>query len=255
RKLIDEHKASAAVKAGDPWRLEKNPRPAKKRVSEQHPTGQTTHFSVMDKWGNLVAYTTTIEEYFGTGIMVPGYGFMLNNVLTDFDAEPGGVNQVEPGKRPRSSMSPTIILKDGKPFMAVGSSGGPTIIASVAQTILNVIDHKLPIQQAITVPNIFSSAYPEIEWEAGIDQDVMLRLIAKGHRLVNRPDWIGNVQAVIFDPKTGKMYGGADNSREGTVLGVDTVSFIAPKPEAMKAPEKGAFTVTSNGYAFPFSAD
>lgn len=255
RKLIDEQQAGADASAGDPWRFEKDAPPAAKQVSEQHPTGQTTHFSIMDKWGNLVAYTTTIEEYFGSGIMVPGYGFMLNNEMTDFDAQPGGVNQVEPGKRPRSSMSPTMILKDGKPIMAIGSSGGPTIMASVAQTILNVIDHKLPIQQAITTPNIFSSSYPKIDWETGIGQDVILQLMAKGHRFVDTPDWIGNVQAVIFDAETGKMYGGADNSREGTVKGVDAVSFVAPKPEPMRAPEKGAFSVTLDGYAFPFAVD
>ena len=103
----------------------------------------------MDKWGNMVAYTTTIEQVFGSGIMVPDYGFMLNNEMTDFDATPGGVNQVEPGKRPRSSMSPTFVLKDGNPFMAIGSPGGATIIASVSETIMNVLDHQMRIQDAI----------------------------------------------------------------------------------------------------------
>jgi len=172
----------------------------------------------MDKWGNIVSFTTTIEQVFGSGIMVPGYGFMLNNEMTDFDATPGGVNQVEPGKRPRSSMSPTLLLKDGKPFMAVGSPGGPTIIASVAQTIINVIDHKLSIQQAIEAPRIYSSTYPKVRWESGIGQDVILDLLGRGHQFDEEPQNIGNVQAVIFDYITGKMYGGADNTREGTVL-------------------------------------
>lgn len=254
-KLIDGKQANPNVQAGDPWKYEQKIKPAKKTVNEKHPHGETTHFSVMDKWGNMVSYTTTIEEYFGSGIMVPGYGLMLNNEMTDFDAEPGGVNQVEPGKRPRSSMSPTLILKDGKPFMAVGSPGGPTIIASVAQTILNVIDHKLPIQDAITTPNIFTSSYPEVDWEPGISQDVLLQLMAIGHVFIEKPDYIGNVQAVIYDFETGKMYGGADNTREGTVLGVDGVNFVAGKPTTIEAGAKVPFRLKVNGTAYPYTAE
>src|SRR5699024_10112169 len=81
--------------------------------------GETTHFTVADQWGNMVSFTTTIEQVFGSGMMIPEYGVMLNNELTDFDATPGGANEVAPNKRPLSSMSPTIVLKDGEPFMTV----------------------------------------------------------------------------------------------------------------------------------------
>lgn len=256
RKLISDDAANEDVEAGDPWKYD----PGKKPVVAMHltdasPVKQTTHFSVMDKWGNLVAYTTTIEDVFGSGIMVPEYGFMLNNELTDFDAVPGGVNQVEPGKRPRSSMTPTIVLKDGQPFLAVGSPGGSTIIASVSQTILNVIEHGMDIQQAIEAPKIFSSSYPAVTWESGIDQDVILQLMAKGHAFAPRPTNIGNVQAVVYDLETGKMYGGADTTREGTVLGVDAVAYKSAQPEVQPAPPGGPFILKVNGIEYPYTAE
>ncbi|PZE22171.1 gamma-glutamyltransferase [Paenibacillus xerothermodurans] len=255
RQLINPSAATPSIQAGDPWQYEDTAASAKNVPQEKKPTGQTTHFSVMDRWGNLVSYTTTIEMEFGSGIMVPGYGFMLNNEMTDFDAEPGGVNQVEPGKRPRSSMSPTLVLKDGRPFMAVGSPGGPTIIASVAQTILNVIDHRLPLQQAILTPRVYSSSYPHVEWEPGIPQEVVLELLGKGHRFAEKPDDIGNVQAVIFDADSGKMYGGADNTREGTVSGVDGAAFTVSRPQPAVPPMEAVFTLKVNGLTYPYTAD
>ncbi|KKI91293.1 gamma-glutamyltranspeptidase [Bacillus sp. SA1-12] len=255
RKLINPYKATADVKEGDPWKYEGKESSSQVTVKEENPIGQTTHFSVMDKWGNMVSYTTTIEQVFGSGIMVPNYGFMLNNEMTDFDATPGGVNQVEPGKRPRSSMSPTFVLKDGQPFMAIGSPGGPTIIASVVETIMNVIDHQMPIQEAILTPRIYSGGYPTVRWEPGIDQNTRLELMAKGHVFEEQPQHIGNVQAVIFDYENGKMYGGADNTREGTVLGVDAVSYKSKEPKEIKEEIKGPFTLKVNGAVYPYTAD
>ncbi|WP_028401302.1 gamma-glutamyltransferase [Ectobacillus panaciterrae] len=255
RKLINPKKATADVKEGDPWKYEGKESSSQVKVKEEHPIGQTTHFSVMDKWGNMVSYTTTIEQVFGSGIMVPDYGFMLNNEMTDFDATPGGVNQVEPGKRPRSSMSPTFLLKDGQPFMAIGSPGGPTIIASVVETIMNVIDHQMPIQEAILTPRIYSGGYPTVRWEPGIDQNTRLELMAKGHAFEEKPENIGNVQAVIFDYENGKMYGGADNTREGTVLGVDAMSYRSKKPKEIKEENKGPFTLKVNNVVYPYTAD
>lgn len=255
RKLINPLKATAVVKEGDPWKYENKEPAAEATVKETNPTGQTTHFSVMDKWGNMVSYTTTIEQVFGSGIMVPGYGFMLNNEMTDFDAAPGGVNEVEPGKRPRSSMSPTLVLKDGQPFMALGSPGGPTIIVSVAETIMNVIDHQMPIQEAILTPRIYSAGYPTVRWESGISQNTRLELMAKGHVFEEQPENIGNVQAVIFDYENGQMYGGADNTREGTVLGVDAISYTSKQPKEIKEEKKGPFTLKVNGTVYPYTAD
>ncbi|WP_375088617.1 gamma-glutamyltransferase [Peribacillus sp. RS7] len=256
RKLINPNRSTADVKAGDPWKYEgKEPTSMEKVKEEKTPIGQTTHFSVMDKWGNMVAYTTTIEQVFGSGIMVPDYGFMLNNEMTDFDATPGGVNQVEPRKRPRSSMSPTFVLKDGNPFMAIGSPGGATIIASVSETIMNVLDHQMLIQDAILAPRVYSAGYPTVRWEPGIEQNTRLELMAKGHVYEEKPQHIGNVQAVIFDYEKGKMYGGADNTREGTVQGVYNVSYKSKQPKEIKEEKKGPFTLKVNGAVYPYTAE
>ncbi|MBT2515402.1 gamma-glutamyltransferase [Arthrobacter sp. ISL-30] len=114
----------------------------------------TTNLTVSDKWGNVVEYTLTIEQTGGSGIVVPGRGFILNNELTDFSTvyDPADPNRIEPGKRPRSSMSPTIILDDGKPFLALGSPGGSTIITTVLQTILNRVDLGMSVSEAIAAP-------------------------------------------------------------------------------------------------------
>ena len=123
-----------------------------------------------DRWGNLVSYTTTIEQLFGSGIMVPEYGILLNNELTDFDAVPGGPNEVRPFKRPMSSMTPTIVFRNGKPVMTVGSPGGPTIIASVFQVIFNKLEYGMPLKAAIEEPRIYSNLYPDIRWEEGVPE-------------------------------------------------------------------------------------
>lgn len=253
RSLINPYTATQQIEPGDPWKYEdENKFDASKEKQKENPIGQTTHFSVIDKNGNMVAYTTTIEQVFGTGIMVPEYGFMLNNEMTDFDAKPGGVNEVEPYKRPRSSMSPTLVMKDGKPFMAVGSPGGPTIITSVLQTIMNVIDHNLPIQEAILSPRIYSSSYPNVRWEAGINQDVILELMSMGHVFEPQSTDIGCVQAALYDYENNKMYGGADNTREGTVLGVDNVTFTVNQPKEIASPSKGLFNLEINDIIFPY---
>jgi len=196
-------------------------------------SGHTTHFSVVDTWGNVVSYTTTIEAGWGTGIMVPGYGFLLNNELTDFNFAPRynpdpdnfdpGANDVAPFKRPRSSMSPSILFKGDKPIAAYGSPGGSTIINSVFQITLNLIDHGMAIQEAIDAPRISSTtntpAGAPISREEGFSADVIQKLQVLGHSF-RAPGSIGSVQAVVIDLQTGKQYGGADQRREGTVIGL-----------------------------------
>jgi len=114
----------------------------------------TTNLTVADRWGNIVEYTLTIEQTGGSGIVVPGRGFLLNNELTDFTAvyDPADPNRIEGGKRPRSSISPTIVLQDGKPFLALGSPGGSTIITTVLQMLFDRIDRGMTIEQAIADP-------------------------------------------------------------------------------------------------------
>ncbi len=202
----------------------------------------TTHFSVVDKWGNVVSYTNTIESPYGIGVFA-GYkradgsqrshGFLLNNELTDFNTTPSvnpftgspGFNDVQAGKRPRSSMAPTMLFTpDGKPVLAYGSPGGATIINSVFNVTLNLVDHKMPLQQAIDAARLsVAGAGIVISVDPSFPADTVAALVAMGYTVV-RTD-IGSVQAVLIDPKTGKQYGAADARREGTVIGLPR-----PKP-------------------------
>lgn len=168
RALIDLAEApSAAAAPGDPYAFQSDPSPAPGGAPAARRGGagpkdahdnETTHITVSDAAGNIVSYTCTIEYEGGNGIVVPGYGFLLNNELTDFNIPPDPSsphpNAVEPGKRPRSSMSPTIVLKDGKPELALGSPGGSTIITTVLQILVGHIDLGLPIDKALAAPRL-----------------------------------------------------------------------------------------------------
>jgi gamma-glutamyltranspeptidase/glutathione hydrolase len=188
----------------------------------------TTHFTVIDRSGNVVTYTSTIESTWGSGITVPGYGFLLNNELTDFNAVPTanpsagsynpGANDIAPGKRPRSSMAPVMVFEDGQLVAAYGSPGGSTIINTVVNMTVNLVDHGMSVQQAIDAPRFHSSG-GELLVERGFQQPVLDGLRALGHT-VNQQDEQGSVQAIVVDPATGRQYGGADSRRSGTVMGL-----------------------------------
>jgi gamma-glutamyltranspeptidase/glutathione hydrolase len=208
--------------AGDPWKYEEGTADYEQTVQpNDRQYGETTHFSVTDKWGNVVSYTTTIEQVFGTGIMVPGYGLMLNNELTDFDAVPGGANEVQPNKRPLSSMTPTIVFEDDKPVLTVGSPGGPTIITSVLQTILHTIEYDMELKAAVEEPRIYTNNLNSYRFENGISSDLIARLNQMGHRFGTNPVVIGNVQSILIDKEKGTFKGVADSSRNGAAIGVD----------------------------------
>ena len=155
--------------------------------------------------------------------MVPGYGFMLNNEMTDFDSGTTAANRIETGKpkRPRSSMTPTILLKDGKPWMATGSPGGATIINTVLQVIMNVVDHGMTVQEAVDAPRIShtsASRTASTSWETGIPADVRTELTARGHTLPTGSSTIGSAQSLVIDLQTGRMFGAGDARRNGTVI-------------------------------------
>jgi len=222
------------VAFGDPWLFESRGRHSAGRTNLaaaeplSHPGGYTTHFSVVDQWGNVVSYTTTIEAGWGTGIMVPGYGFLLNNELTDFNfglnPHPRfggpGANDVQGGKRPRSSMTPTILFKGGEPIAAFGSPGGATIINSVYNVLINLVDHGMTIKDAIEAPRIsVTTAGNSIAREAGFDEAEIAKLRALGHTVGN-PGNIGNVNGVFIDLRTGRQYGAVDTTREGGLIGL-----------------------------------
>lgn len=182
----------------------------------------TTNLTVADKWGNVAEYTLTIEQTGGSGMVVPGRGFLLNNELTDFSTiyDAKDPNRIEPGKRPRSSMAPTIILKDGAPFVALGSPGGSTIITTVLQTILNRVDLGMTISEAIAAPRAAQRNTAKITAEPAFIAAYGSQLTPFGHQFTPSGDAftsaaeIGAATAIEFGPG-GKLTAAAEPVRRG----------------------------------------
>ncbi len=192
---------------------------------------ETTHYSIVDRSGNAVSTTVTLNSSYGNKIVLEGGGFLLNNEMDDFNAKPGEPNQygliggeansIEPGKRMLSSMTPTIVLKDGKPYIIVGSPGGSQIITAVLQVILNCIDFGMDIQKAIDMPRFHHQWYPdEIVFEYfGTSHDVISNLILKGHKIGEEVNRIGRVQGILIDNKKNIIFGGTDSRAFGKAAG------------------------------------
>jgi len=182
----------------------------------------TTNLTVADRWGNVVEYTLTIEQTGGSGMVVPGHGFLLNNELTDFSTvyDAADPNRIQPGKRPRSSMSPTIVLKDGKPFLALGSPGGSTIITTVLQMLVNRIDLGMSIEEAIAAPRATQRNTASVTAEPEFIAAYGPALTALGHTLVPAGDAftsaaeIGAATAIELGPRK-RMTAVAEPSRRG----------------------------------------
>ena len=201
----------------------------------------TTHFSIVDRDRNFVTYTNTVESAWGTGLLVQGFGFLLNNELTDFNRIPAfdpdptnfdpGANDVAAGKRPRSSMSPTMIFRKDKPVAAFGSPGGSTIIDSVVNVALNLIDHEMTVQEAVDAPRVAqTSATGTPRREIGFDLDAIQGLRDLGHS-PRDPSVVGSVQAVIVDQRGDrKFYGAADRRRIGGIVSLRLEEIGAQTP-------------------------
>jgi gamma-glutamyltranspeptidase/glutathione hydrolase len=193
----------------------------------------TTNLTVADKWGNVVEYTLTIEQTGGSGIVVPGRGFLLNNELTDFSTVYNATdpNRIEAGKRPRSSMSPTIILKDEEPFVALGSPGGSTIITTVLQTILNRVDLGMSVSEAIAAPRAAQRNTANVTAEPEFITAYGSQLAPYGHKLVPAGDAfssaaeIGAATAIEFG-RHGRMTAAAEPARRGG----GSAMVVSPSP-------------------------
>jgi len=194
-------------------------KPGLKGIHEGH---QTTHYSVVDKAGNAVSVTYTINDWYGSGAAVDGAGFLLNNEMDDFSIKAGvanmyglvgsDANAIAPYKRPLSSMSPSIVSKDGKIFMVVGSPGGSRIITTVLQVMSNVIDHKMPLNEAVAAPRLHMQWQPDeirIEPVNDLSAETKAKLAAMGYKLAQKSN-MGDVNAIIIDPKTGDISGSHD---------------------------------------------
>jgi len=206
---MDSATNSQAIKAGEVATIE---------------SFETTHFSIVDKEGNAVAITTTLNGYFGCKVLVEGAGFFLNNEMDDFSVKPGVPNQfglvgaeansIQPGKRMLSSMTPTIIEKNDKLLMVVGTPGGSTIITNVYQVIMNVLEHGLTMQEAVNAKKMHSQWLPDqVIVEQGLDSLMLDTLRSMGHS-IREIEQIGRIEAVLVT-EDGMLEGAADNTRTG----------------------------------------
>jgi gamma-glutamyltranspeptidase/glutathione hydrolase len=230
----DPHKAtpSAGLQPGKPAGWEKVPvnRPGAPESRE------TTHFDAVDQDGNAVSTTYTLNGGYGSGVTIPGTGFLMNNEMDDFASKPGSANMfglvqgeansIAPHKRPLSSMTPSFVLKDGKLFLATGSPGGPTIINTTLEIITNVIDHGMPAMQAVEAPRFHHQWMPDlIDFEInGLSPDTVAILRGMGHILKPHANFEGAYQGdgetIEIDPASGLRLGASDPRRaDGRAIG------------------------------------
>jgi gamma-glutamyltranspeptidase/glutathione hydrolase len=189
----------------------------------------TTHYSVVDAAGNAVTVTTTLNDSFGSRVTAAGFGFLLNDEMDDFTVKQGvpnnygliqgPANAIGPGKRPLSAMTPTIVLRDGRLFLVLGSPGGPTIVTTVANIFIGVVDFSLDIQEAVNAPRFHHQWLPDqILVEDRLSPDTMNLLSSKGHKLKVDHFW-GDGECIMVDPKTGERLGASDGRNNGKAVG------------------------------------
>ena len=195
-----------------------------KDIAIQGEGSNTTHFSVIDKDGMAVSNTYTLEESFGGRIVVKGAGFLLNNEMGDFNPRPGVTttkgqigtepNQVAPGKRMLSSMTPVIVRRDGKPYLVTGSPGGRTIINTVLCVAINVLEFDMPLREAVDAPRLHQQWLPDnVQVEGDLlkqHADALDKLRTMGHHIDTKPTRQGDAHSIRVDPKTGHYEGAAD---------------------------------------------
>ena len=219
RKKIDRKKAIPSIRMG-------------KEILTREKAKETTHFSIIDKKGIAVATTYTLNGGYGSGVVAKGTGILLNNEMADFNMKPGytddrgligtSPNLIEPHKRMLSSMTPTLILKDGNVYMITGSPGGRTIINTVLNVIINVIDFNMQIQDAVDAPRMDHEWMPDVLRleRRGIPEELIESLIAKGHKIKTSSPWRqGDAHSILIDPKTGLYFGAADRRSRGSAIG------------------------------------
>ena len=192
---------------------------------------ETTHYTVVDPQGTVVTNTYTINDLYGSAVTAKGTGVLLNDEMDDFAARPGKPNMfgliqgernsVQPGKRPLSSMTPTIVLrKDGSLWFALGARGGPRIISAVTQSVINVIDHDMNIQAAIDAPRIHHQWFPdELMYEPfGMSPDTLAVLTSYGHKYAARPGYVASATGIMIDTQ-GVRLGAIDSRSDGAAVG------------------------------------
>jgi len=200
------------------------------RVLPRPEATETTHYSVVDAEGNAVSNTYTLNGSYGSGMTIEGTGILMNNEMDDFTSKPGlpnayeliqgEANRIEPGKRPLSAMTPTFLVRNNSLFVVIGSPGGPTIINTVLQVILNTVDFGFTIQESIDAPRFHHQWLPdELRLEPrGFSTDVVRALERLGHHVVTT-GFMGDAQGIMIDPKTGVRLGASDPRGDGLAVG------------------------------------
>jgi gamma-glutamyltranspeptidase/glutathione hydrolase len=228
RHLIDSEKASLEIRPGTPQRFMKTTdAPSRVRVASvgeaDYSEGDTSYIAVIDKDRNMVSFEPSLHSGFGTGVVMGDLGFIFNCRGDYYSLTPGEPRSLEPGKRPRSTLQSTLVMKDGRPWMITGSPGGDDQIPRTVQTLLNLVDFDMNVQAAIEAPrwstrSFASSVFPhrmsnpgDLSVESRVSDAVQKALLAKGHKLqVARPLSLGSSAAIVVDPKTGVLSAGAD---------------------------------------------
>lgn len=220
-KLLSKKYAKTIAEKISPDRATSDMTPA---ISITHQSLNTTHYSIVDKMGNAVSVTYSLNSFFGAKVMAEDTGFFLNNEMDDFSIKTNTPNQfglvqnaantIKPGKRPLSSMTPTIVLKNNRLFMILGSPGGPRIITSTLETLFNVINYKMDLQSAVDAPRFHHQWVPDtLDYEENaFNQTTLKNLISMGYHLKQQPSW-GAVEAILIDPSTGEIQGANDRRR------------------------------------------
>ncbi len=203
---IDPARITAKVTAGDPGKSE---------------SPSTTHLSTVDQQGNMVALTQTLSDFFGAKVAIAGTGILLNNEMKNFSSR--GVNAMAPGKRMRTTIAPTIVVKDGKAFATLGTPGAARIISTMALLVSNLIDYGMGVQEAIEAPRFYArDTDRDLYVESRVPAATIAALTALGYSIKTQGEFdlfFGGAQGIIIDPKTGKRIGGADPRRDGAVVG------------------------------------
>jgi gamma-glutamyltranspeptidase/glutathione hydrolase len=229
RESIDPNRASTSKDLKRPGVFNELERVAGSRPFAVREPKNTTHFSVVDAEGNAVGVTTTLNDSFGSRVTAEGLGFLLNDEMDDFASKQGvpntygliqgPANAIGPGKRPLSAMTPTIVTKDGKLFLVLGAEGGPTIITTVANIIISIVDFGIDVQDAVNAPRFHHQWLPDaIDVEDRLSPDTMNMLRSKGDTV--KPDhfW-GDAECIMIDPKTGERLGASDGRNNGKAVG------------------------------------
>jgi gamma-glutamyltranspeptidase/glutathione hydrolase len=215
--LLDKNYAKARAAEIDPTKI--TPQVKAGKPEPDHPS--TTHLSVVDSHGNMVALTQTISSFWGAAVAVPGTGIILNNEMQNWSAK--GPNAYAPGKRMRTTIAPTIIVKDGKTFASMGTPGAARIISTMAILAVNLIDYKMGVQEAIESPRFYArDTEKNLSMEARVPAETKSALKAMGYSIKeygNFDLFFGGAQAIVIDPVTGVLHGGADPRRDGAVFG------------------------------------